>query len=163
MRITQEKEEELMLSEDVKDIGIQEKRVLLEPGNVQKIVKLLKAQKGLTQKAISEYIGFLIGNVLNSGSSLPNKSFKKLQKLAKGINASLQVKEIKCIKRYTKQSMEKLAEIIGMKKTGVAGKFLSEEYKGMNFSSKWQCGKCGKVWNTSPNAVLYQEQWCIRC
>lgn len=152
-----------MLSEDVKNIGITEKRVLLEIENFRQIVKLLKVQKGLSQREISEYIGFFIGDVLNHGYSLPYKSFKKLQSLAKGIQKSLQVKDIKWKKSFNKESIEQLACIIGMKKTGVAGKFLSEEYKGMNFSSKFQCGKCGRVWKTSPNAVLYREQWCVRC
>ena len=152
-----------MVIDGVKDIGFTEKRVLLEPESVRQIVNLLKSQKGLTQKDISDYIGFLIGSVLNRGSSLPYKSFTKFQTLAKGVRASIQVKEIKCRTTYNKQSMEKLALIVGAKKTGVGGKFLSQEYKGLNISSKWQCGKCGKVWNTSPNAVLYREQWCIRC
>ncbi|KKL14363.1 hypothetical protein LCGC14_2516400, partial [marine sediment metagenome] len=152
-----------MLSEDVKNIGVMKKRVLLEPKEVRHVVKLLKAQKGMSQKDISKSIGFLIGSILNQGCSLPYESFKKLQVLATGIHESLQVKEIKYRKSYNKQSIEQLARIIGMKKTGVAGKFLSEEYTGMNVSSKWQCGKCEKVWKTSPNAVLYKEHWCIRC
>ena len=91
-----------MLSEDVKDIGITEKRVLLEPEVVRQVVRLLKAKKVFTQKDISEYIEFVIGGVLNRNCSLPYKSFKKFQRLAKGISASLQVKEIKCRKIYNK-------------------------------------------------------------
>lgn len=59
--------------------------------------------------------------------------------------------------------MEQLARIIGRKKTGMAGKFLSVKYSGMSVSSKWQCGKCGRIWNTSPSAILYRGDWCIRC
>jgi rubrerythrin len=59
--------------------------------------------------------------------------------------------------------MQNLACKIGLKKTGVGGKFLSEYYKGINQNHKWQCGKCGRIWDTSPNSVLYQESWCKRC
>ncbi|MFX1375410.1 MAG: hypothetical protein ACFFA0_06335 [Promethearchaeota archaeon] len=152
-----------MLSKDLEDIGIKQKRVLLEPENVREIVKLLKTQKGLSQRVISEYIGYYIGDVLNSGYSLPYENFTKLQTLALRVQKTLHFKEIKCRRTYNKQSMEKLARIIGIKKTGVGGKFLSEKYKGINISHRWQCGKCGKVWKNSPNAIIYREQWCIRC
>ncbi|MFX1567988.1 MAG: hypothetical protein ACFFCV_06445 [Promethearchaeota archaeon] len=152
-----------MVSESLDDIRVITKRYLLKPEKVRRIVLLLKTEKGLSQETISKEIEFFIGNVLNKGSSIPEKSFQKFKKLAEEVNASLQVKEIKCRNTYDKHSMEKLAEIVGMEKTGVAGKFISEEFKGLNVSSKWQCGKCGKIWNTSPNAVLYRKQWCLRC
>ena len=152
-----------MESESIKSIGIKEKRVLLEVENVRETIKLLKIKEGMSQKDINEYIGYFIGNFLNKGCSLPYESFSRLQTLAKRVQKALHVKQIKCRRTYNKQSMEKLAQIIGIKKTGIAGKFLSEEYKGINISHKWQCGKCGYVWSNSPNALLYQNQWCIRC
>ena len=151
------------MSEDIKDIGIMKKRVVVELEEVLEAVKLLKVQKRMTQKDITDYIGFRINNILKGCFSIPYESFEKLQQLSHRIRRSLQIKKIKWKKSYNKNSMKKLARIVGMKKTGVAGKFLSEEYAGMNTSSQWQCGKCGRIWKTSPNAIMYREDWCVRC
>ena len=143
--------------------GCVKKRAFLYGDSVRELVETLKIKKGMTQKSISEAINSHIGSVLTRGSSIPYESYKKLVLLAQTVDLKVKVKEIKLVNQYGVDSMKILAQEVGLKKTGVGGKFLSEEYKGMNVSSKWQCGKCGKVWNTSPNAVLYREQWCIRC
>ncbi|HEA70844.1 hypothetical protein LCGC14_1456110 [marine sediment metagenome] len=152
-----------MLNEDIKNIGITNKRVLLESEEVRKVITLLKTKKGMSQKDISDSIGFLIGDVLNHGYSLPYESFKKLQQLAGEIHLLLHIIKIKWRKSYNTHSMEQLAQIVGIKKTGVAGKFLSKKYNGMNSLSEWQCGKCGRIWKTQPNVILYQKRWCIHC
>ncbi len=151
------------MCEELESIGTKKKRVLVEPEDLQQVVKLLKVHKGLSQDKITENIGFRIADALNHGYSIPYESFKKLQFISEGTNVTLRVKTTKYRKYYNKHSMEQLARIVGMKKTGVAGKFLSNQYVGMNRSSKWQCGKCGRIWKTSPSAILYRVDWCIRC
>ncbi|KKL62221.1 hypothetical protein LCGC14_2187340, partial [marine sediment metagenome] len=151
------------MSEGIERIGIKKRRVIVELKDLQKVVKKLKVQKGLSQDSISKHIEFRIADVLNHRYSIPYESFKKLEILSEGTNVTLRVRKTKYRKGYNKHSMEQLTLVVGMKKTGVAGKFLSKKYMGLSVSSKWQCGKCGRIWNTSPSAIMYRGGWCIRC
>jgi rubrerythrin len=155
--------ERKVMNESTSEIGIREKRVVVELKGLRQVVKLLKTQRGMSLEDITKVIEFRIADALNSGYSIPYESFKKLQAISEEYKVNLQVKKSKYRTHYNRSSMEKLARIVGMKKTGVAGKFLSEEYAGMNASSRWQCGKCGRIWTTNPSAIMYRGDWCVRC
>ena len=137
--------------------------VYLDIHEVQLLVSNLKINKGMTQKEISEYIGSNIGSIMNRGSGMQMDSYRKLCELAQIINMSLKIKKKKSVHNHCFNSMRELAREIGLRKTRVEGKFLSKEYKGMNKSCRWQCGRCGTIWNTSPNSVKYQGSWCKKC
>lgn len=137
--------------------------VYLDTTQVKILVNKLKLKKKMTQKIISEKIESNIGSVLTRGSALRFECYRKLEELAKTINIHLSIKKRKFKQNHSKASMQNLALKIGVRKTGIAGEFLSENYKGMNENHIWQCGKCGTIWKTSPNSILYQESWCKRC
>lgn len=137
--------------------------VYLDTKEVQLLVKTLKTNKEMTQEEISKIISSNIASVMNRGSALKYESYQKLCELAKRVNITLIIKKKKYVFNHCVRSMQELAKEIGLKKTGIAGKFLSEEYKGMNILHKWQCGKCGRIWKTSPNSIKYQESWCKKC
>ena len=137
--------------------------VYLDAKEVRLLVNTLKINEGMTQKEISEKIGSSIESVMNRGSALRIKSYQKLCELAKRVDITLTIKKRKSIHTYCVRSMQELAKEIGLKKTGIAGRFLSEEYKGMNISHRWQCRKCGRIWKTSPSSIKYQGNWCKKC
>ncbi len=137
--------------------------IYLNTKQVRVLINRLKCKKEMTQKAISEKIGSSIGSVLARGSALKYESYQKLSELARKVNLTVDITQRKYVYNHSIASLQKLAKEIGLKKTGVAGKFLSKKYRGMNTSHKWQCGRCGKIWNTSPNSIMYQESWCTRC
>ncbi len=58
--------------------------------------------------------------------------------------------------------MKALALNNGLKKTGEPGKCLSERYVNDKTKLKWQCGKCGYKWETSPNSIK-RGRWCAKC
>lgn len=58
--------------------------------------------------------------------------------------------------------MKNLAIKIGLEKTGVAGKCLSEQYINDKTELEWQCGKCGYTWKAKPNKVK-RGTWCGKC
>ena len=135
----------------------------LDQKEVRLLVNVLKLKKGMTQNVISEMIGSSIRSVLNRGSAMCLESYEKLCELAGTVDVKLHIKRKKYIRTHNLKSMRNLAKEIGLKKTGVAGKFLSDNYNGMNVPHKWQCGKCGCIWKTSPNSIMYQETWCKHC
>ncbi len=137
--------------------------VYLDTKEVQLLVNKLKINEGMTQKEISGKIGSSIESVMNRGSALRIKSYQKLCELAKMVNIKLTIKKKKPVHTHCVRSMQELAKEIGLKKTGIAGRFLSEKYKGMNISHRWQCGKCRRIWKTSPNSIKYQGSWCKKC
>ncbi len=143
--------------------GFLKKRVFLDGESVREIVDALKSKKGLTQKSVSEAINSHIGSVLKRGSSIPYDSYKKLKLLAQTVDLRVKRMKIKYEKHYGVDSMKKLAREIGLTKTGKAGKFLSKAYKGMNKPHEWQCGKCGRIWEATPNGIMYQNNWCKKC
>ena len=59
-----------MMSEDIKSIGIREKRVVVVLEEVREVANVLKAQKRMTQNDITDYIGFRINNILKGGCSV---------------------------------------------------------------------------------------------
>ncbi len=65
--------------------------------------------------------------------------------------------------KYTIGDMYKLAYDIGLEKTGVSGKFLSEEYFGIDKKHKWECGKCGKIWDARSGDIKNKKSWCPQC
>ena len=64
--------------------------------------------------------------------------------------------------KKTIKDMQKLAEEMGILKTGVAGKFLSKIYINNRTNYKWQCGKCKHVWMATPTNIK-KKRWCKEC
>lgn len=65
--------------------------------------------------------------------------------------------------KYTIKYMRELAKCIGLEKTGKPGIFLSKSYLGMRIKHRWQCGKCGFVWESTPSSIKHQRNWCRKC
>lgn len=57
-------------------------------------------------------------------------------------------------RKHSIESMQKLAESKG-------GKYLSDEYKSVNFKYKWQCAE-GHEWEAAP-AEIMRGSWCRKC
>jgi len=66
-------------------------------------------------------------------------------------------------RKYSKQDAVELARVIGIKKTGHPGIFLSDDWVSTETVYKWRCGDCGKVFKKTGRAILYQELWCSKC
>lgn len=150
-------------SKSLENIAYKEKYVRIEKNHLKTILSSLKKIKKYSQKEISEKIGYNIGTVFNRGYPLPYKSYNKLNIIANSINKNLEYTNIIHKPKYNIQSMQKLASIIGKEKTGTPGKCLSENYLGMNKPLNWECGKCGREWQATPNGILYQYNWCRAC
>lgn len=60
------------------------------------------------------------------------------------------------------KDMQILASKNGITKTGKAGKCLSHRYINDKTKLKWQCGKCGYTWKTTPHSIK-KGRWCAQC
>ncbi len=58
--------------------------------------------------------------------------------------------------------MHELAKSIGLKRTGVIGRCLSNEYINTSTHLEWQCGKCNHIWMARPKDVK-RGTWCAKC
>lgn len=63
----------------------------------------------------------------------------------------------------TLKELDRLAHDIGLEKTGVAGKFLSEGYKSSTDKYKWYCGKCKRKFEKRYDKVKNRGSWCKKC
>jgi len=138
-------------------------RALIDKEHLGSVLKALKNEKQLSQRKISDKIGFDIHSTTTRGTSIPVESFEKLKNLANSINRNLRYERLIQKNVYDISSMQKLASIVGNLKTGKPGKCLSETYQSMNKTLEWECGKCGKTWEAHPNGIVYQQNWCTKC
>ena len=60
------------------------------------------------------------------------------------------------------RDMQILASKNGIQRTGVPGKCLSRRYVNDKTKLKWQCGKCGYIWKTTPHSIK-KGRWCAQC
>ncbi len=66
-------------------------------------------------------------------------------------------------KKLTIEEMQKLAKKRGLEKTGNPGKCLSKKYINNKTNLKWQCGKCGHIWEATPDSIKNYGSWCLKC
>jgi hypothetical protein len=58
--------------------------------------------------------------------------------------------------------MQQLASKNGIDRTGISGKCLSTQYINDKTKLRWQCGKCGYIWETTPHSIK-KGRWCAKC
>ncbi len=66
-------------------------------------------------------------------------------------------------KQITIEDMHELAYDVGMEKTGVSGRCLSNKYINSSTELEWYCGKCENKFFMTPNDIKSKRSWCPRC
>ncbi|MFX1500208.1 MAG: hypothetical protein ACFFDH_04495 [Promethearchaeota archaeon] len=64
--------------------------------------------------------------------------------------------------KYTLNNMREFARRRGIEETGKPGKCLSQQYINNKVNLRWQCGKCGTIWNALPKSIIHNT-WCPNC
>jgi hypothetical protein len=69
------------------------------------------------------------------------------------------------MKKYTFNDAHNIVAQLGLNKTGVPGKTLSnpEEFNGVKSKLSYQCGKCEHSWKTTLDAIINSQNWCPKC
>ena len=64
--------------------------------------------------------------------------------------------------KRTIEQMHEFAKIRGIQVTSIPGKCLSTEYINIDTLLEWQCGRCNRIWQATPNNIK-KGSWCPYC
>ncbi|HUW90795.1 MAG TPA: hypothetical protein VMV43_09775 [Candidatus Nanopelagicaceae bacterium] len=69
------------------------------------------------------------------------------------------------VRKYTFNDAKMIVSQMGISKTGISGKILSnpEDFKGVKSKLSIQCGKCNHSWTTILDAIIHNKSWCPNC